>query len=82
MVKRLSPDSKDAYENAFQENNAGNYTLRLFVVGNTAISANAIVNLHRLREQELPGRYRLEIIDILQQPALARGEQIVTNGIN
>ncbi len=53
------------------------YTLRLYVAGNTPRSADAIVNLRHICESHLHGRYKLEVIDIYQQPALARGEQII-----
>ena len=53
------------------------YVLRLYVAGQTANSIRAIANIKRICEQELEGQYDLEIIDLYQQPQLARGEQIV-----
>jgi circadian clock protein KaiB len=53
------------------------YVLRLYVAGQTANSIRAIANIKRICERELEGRYDLEIIDLYQQPQLARGEQIV-----
>ena len=53
------------------------YVLRLYVTGSTPRSSRCIVNLRRFCEKELLGRYKLEIIDIYQQPELARQEQIV-----
>lgn len=53
------------------------YRLRLFIAGATQRSMNAIQNVRQLCEEQLPGRYQLEIIDIYQQPALARAEQII-----
>ena len=51
--------------------------LRLFVAGETAKSVRAIANLKVLCEQHLKGRYQIEVIDILENPHLARGNQIV-----
>lgn len=53
------------------------YILRLYVTGLTPKSTRAINNLKRICEEHLKGRYDLEVIDIYQQPALAKGEQIV-----
>jgi len=53
------------------------YVLRLYVSGSTPKSALAIQNLKRICEQHLKNRYDLEVIDIYQQPSLARNEQIV-----
>ncbi|HLK50776.1 MAG TPA: circadian clock KaiB family protein [Bryobacteraceae bacterium] len=53
------------------------YVLRLYVLGFTPASTRAITNLNALCEAHLNGRFELEVIDILQRPALARGEQIL-----
>jgi circadian clock protein KaiB len=53
------------------------YVLRLYVSGSTAKSALAVENIKRICEQHLKNRYDLEVIDIYQQPNLAREEQIV-----
>jgi circadian clock protein KaiB len=53
------------------------YSLRLFVTGSTPKSIRAITNIKQLCETHLKGRYSLEIVDIYQQPNLARGEQII-----
>ena len=53
------------------------YVLRLYVSGSTSKSALAIENVKRICEQHLNNRYDLEVIDIYQQPNLARDEQIV-----
>jgi circadian clock protein KaiB len=51
--------------------------LRLFVAGLTPRSKLAIQTLRRLCEERMDGNYQLDIVDIYQQPALARQEQIV-----
>jgi len=53
------------------------YVLRLYVSGSTSKSALAVENIKRICEQYLKNRYDLEVIDIYQQPKLARDEQIV-----
>jgi circadian clock protein KaiB len=53
------------------------FKLRLFVAGETPKSVRAIANLTRLCEQHLKGRYKIEVIDLLENPHLARGNQIV-----
>lgn len=53
------------------------YLLRLYVAGHTAKSQLALANLRRICDEHLAGRYRLEVIDLLENPALARGDQIL-----
>ena len=52
----------------------GGYLLCLYVTGMTPHSLQAVANLKRICEQHLAGRYELQVIDLYQQPALARGE--------
>jgi circadian clock protein KaiB len=56
---------------------AARYVLRLYVTGATLLSRRAILNINAICKQHLQGRYDLEVIDIYQKPALAKGEQIV-----
>ena len=53
-----------------------NYRLRLYVAGQTPKSITAFANLKRLCEEYLPGRYELEVIDLVENPQLAAGDQI------
>ena len=53
------------------------HVLRLFVSGATARSTRAIANLRRVLEQEVPGRYDLEVIDIYHDPEGAREHQVI-----
>jgi circadian clock protein KaiB len=53
------------------------YILRLFVAGQTSKSVHAIANIRKICEENLQGRYLLEVIDLYQQPQLAQGEQII-----
>jgi circadian clock protein KaiB len=53
------------------------YQLRLYVAGHTARGLQALANLRRICEEHLAGRYQLEVVDLLENPALARGDQIL-----
>ena len=53
------------------------YNLRLYVAGQTPKSNAAIANLRRICEEHLAGRYTVEVIDLLVQPQLAAGDQIL-----
>src|SRR5688572_4372584 len=53
------------------------YDLRLYVAGQTARSLTAIANLQKICDEHLEGRYRIEVIDLLERPQLARGDQIL-----
>jgi circadian clock protein KaiB len=53
------------------------WELRLYVAGKTAKSVAAFDNLKRLCEEHLPGKYRIEVVDLLVHPQLAKGDQIV-----
>ena len=55
----------------------GHYHLRLYVAGQTVKSVTALANLERVCEQHLSGRYQIEVIDLLQNPKLAAGDQIL-----
>src|SRR5215470_12144625 len=53
------------------------YELKLYVAGYTAKTRAAIENLNRICENHLSGRYRIEVIDLLVNPKLAAGDQIL-----
>jgi circadian clock protein KaiB len=53
------------------------WELRLYVAGPTEKSLTAFANLKRLCEEYLPGRYSIEVVDLLEKPQLAKGEEIV-----
>ena len=53
------------------------WELRLYVAGKTAKSVAAFDNLKRLCEEHLPGKYTIEVVDLLVHPQLAKGDQIV-----
>ena len=53
------------------------WNLRLYVAGQTPKSLRAFANLKVLCEEHLKGRYQIEVIDLMENPQLARGDQIV-----
>ncbi len=53
------------------------WELRLYVAGQTPKSIVAFDNLKRICEEHLPGRYKIEVIDLVENPKLARDDQIV-----
>ena len=67
-VKQEAPSAETAAET---------WELRLYVAGQSPKSVAAFANLKRLCEEHLPGRYSIEVIDLIKQPQLAAGDQIV-----
>lgn len=53
------------------------WQLRLYVAGQTPRSRAALANLRKICEDHLAGRYRIEVIDLLAQPQLSKGDQIL-----
>ena len=64
-----SPDAPSAPEES--------WALRLYVAGQSPKSLLAFENLKRFCEEHLAGRYSIEVVDLLEQPQLAEGDQIV-----
>ena len=53
------------------------WSLRLYVAGQTPRAATAFANLKKLCEEHLAGKYSIEVIDLLKNPQLAKGDQII-----
>jgi len=53
------------------------WDLRLYVAGQTARAVAAFANLQKICEEHVPGQYRIEVIDLLKNPQLAKGDQIL-----
>ena len=70
MAARLKSKAKRATAIAEWE-------LRLYTAGQSQKSITALANLKRLCEEHLRGKYRIEVIDLLRNPQLARGDQIL-----
>ncbi|MBN8707822.1 MAG: circadian clock protein KaiB [Verrucomicrobia bacterium 61-8] len=53
------------------------FSLRLYVAGQTPKSLTAFANLKRLCDEHLPGQYRIEVVDLAKNPHLAQADQII-----
>lgn len=53
------------------------WNLRLYVAGQTTKSITAFANLKKICDEHLAGKYRIEVIDLLKNPQLAKGDQII-----
>lgn len=69
--------SSDEEELKGQGGSEGQYELRLYVAGQTPRSMEAFSNLKKICEDHLKGRYSIEVIDLLENPMLAKGDQIL-----
>jgi circadian clock protein KaiB len=76
MVKRPLT-IKEKLEAASRDSGKQEYVLRLYVAGMTPRSQEAIRSVTALCREHLAGRYDLQVVDIYQQPVLAKGEQII-----
>ena len=77
MGRKSGETSTEKFEKAAAMRDQATYVLRLYVTGMTPKSTRAIANVLKICEENLSGRYELEVIDIYQQPKLAKGEQII-----
>jgi circadian clock protein KaiB len=74
----MSDDTLPADEPAADpDGDPGRYRLRLYVAGQSAKSMTAMRNLERFCEEHLAGRYEIEVIDLMKNPQLAAGDQIL-----
>ena len=77
MTKKLKQTTIEALENASRDAKDQHYILRLYVAGFTMRSQQAIRTVTAICEEQLAGRFDLEVIDIYQHPELATNEQII-----
>ena len=77
MKKPQTSRAKRAFEKAMATRSEGKYFFRLYVAGATTRSRQALRRVYQLCEAELKDNYELEVIDVYQQPELARDNQIV-----
>jgi circadian clock protein KaiB len=64
-------------EEAAEDAEGQTYNLRLYVAGQTPKSIEAFKNLRRICDEHLAGRYHIEVIDLMENPQLAKGDQIL-----
>ncbi|MFA6561173.1 MAG: circadian clock KaiB family protein [Verrucomicrobiia bacterium] len=77
MKTNKTSHATQAFEKSMAARPTGKYVLRLFVAGATARSRQAVLRVRQLCAAELKDNCRLEVIDICQQPKMARDNQIV-----
>ena len=70
-------NSTETFKRASAKQASAKYVLKLYVAGTTPLSLHAVANVKSLCEENLKGSYELEVIDLYQQPILAKGEQII-----
>lgn len=68
---------EDGQAASTDQNQDSQYVLRLYIAGNSEKSTRAIETIREVCEDQLKGRYSLEVIDIYQQPEMARREQVI-----
>jgi circadian clock protein KaiB len=77
MAKSKFKQEAEKFEKTLGKPKKEKYVLRLYVTGMTPRSTQAISNIKKICDEHLNGRYDLQVIDIYQQPTLAKGEQII-----
>jgi len=77
MPRKQVLDSTKAFEQSLAGPQEEGYVLRLYITGITPQSVRAIANVKKICEEHLQGRYELDVVDLYQQPQLAKGEQII-----
>ena len=76
-VKTKSVKKSSVKAASRESSSSPKYTLRLYVAGQTPKSISAFANLRRLCETHLKDRYRIEVIDLMENPQLAASDQIL-----
>ncbi len=71
----MASDAKQQQQR--EDANSNNWVLKLYIAGQTPRSLAAIENLKRICDEHLAGTYRIEVIDLVKNPSLARENQIV-----
>jgi circadian clock protein KaiB len=77
MPRKQVLDSTKAFEQSLVGPQEQRYILRLYITGMTPQSMRAIANVKKICEEHLQGCYELDVVDLYQQPQLAKGEQII-----
>ena len=74
---KRSRAAKNGRPAASDSGNLNRWNLRLYVAGQTPRSLTAFQNLQNICEEYLKGKYHIEVIDLMENPTLARGDQIL-----
>lgn len=73
----MSTKAAAGSEAGFEDPTRNRWDLRLYVAGQTPRSRAALANLKQICEDNLAGQYSIEVIDLLEQPQLSKGDQIL-----
>jgi len=76
-VVTIQSSEQPGMDNDILSGEGAHWEFTLYVAGQTPKSITALANLKRLCEQHLPGKYRLEIIDLMENPSRAKIDQIL-----
>lgn len=77
MENQSEKNATEAFEKALFPKETRDYLLRLYIAGTTPQSINALKTIKAICEEYLKGHYELEVIDVYQQPSLAKPDNIV-----
>jgi len=77
VSKKQSRQKANGLSEQPDNEDAANWNLRLYVAGQTPRSMTAFKNLNDICEQYLKGKYHIEVVDLMENPTLARGDQIL-----
>jgi circadian clock protein KaiB len=75
-MKKTTTEKNDKSTKNKNRNDEGIFELKLYVAGQTSKSIAAFSNLQKICDEHLAGKYKIEIIDLLKNPKLAKGDQI------
>lgn len=76
-MKKSAAKKRPAKKRQAKTSRSDFFILRLYIAGQTPNSVTAIANLKKLCEDKLKGKYRIEVVDLLEKPQLAKGDQII-----
>ena len=76
-LKRVEAENEDSIGARRRQAPSAKWELRLYVAGQTAKSLQAFANLKRICEEHLAGEYHIEVVDLMKNPQLAKGDQIL-----
>ena len=77
MTQSHHQEDQARIEQALRDRETARYVLRLYIAGLTPRSVAAIASVKKTCEEHLQGRYELEVVNLHDQPTLAKGEQII-----
>jgi len=75
MATKAAPKRKS--QKGKSERGRKTWELRLYVAGHTPKSITAFANLKKICEEHMPGQYHIEVVDLVKNPNLAKGDQIL-----